>query len=209
MGKDSDEIRREIEDTRDRMSATADAIGYKADVPARVKENINDRVEGVRDTIGGAVESVKATLGRTAHGVAGSITTNASQMGDTMGRTASDMTDTASDLTHSATGAAGAFGKSVAQNPLGLALAGLAVGLILGNLLPATDFERDRLGPLTDQLKDAAMDKGQELLDKSKTAVDAAGAAFASSASAAQHPTGEVYSSERERSSLTARITES
>ena len=33
MGKDSSEIRREIEETRARMGDTVEALSYKADVP--------------------------------------------------------------------------------------------------------------------------------------------------------------------------------
>jgi ElaB/YqjD/DUF883 family membrane-anchored ribosome-binding protein len=35
MGKDSDEIREQIEETRDRLAETFDALAYKADVPNR------------------------------------------------------------------------------------------------------------------------------------------------------------------------------
>ncbi|MBV8074234.1 MAG: DUF3618 domain-containing protein, partial [Candidatus Eremiobacteraeota bacterium] len=34
MGKDPNQIRREIDATRDRIGETTDAIAYKADVPA-------------------------------------------------------------------------------------------------------------------------------------------------------------------------------
>jgi Protein of unknown function (DUF3618) len=56
MGKDASEIRREIEATRDRMSDTVEALGYKADVPGRVKDALNDRVETVKGAIGGVVD---------------------------------------------------------------------------------------------------------------------------------------------------------
>ncbi len=36
MGKDSSEIRREIEETRARMGDTVEALSYKADVPAQI-----------------------------------------------------------------------------------------------------------------------------------------------------------------------------
>ena len=35
MGQDPAAIRQEIEQTRERMGDTVDALGYKADVPAR------------------------------------------------------------------------------------------------------------------------------------------------------------------------------
>lgn len=54
MGQDPDAIRQEIEETRERMGDTVDALGYKADVPARAKESISDRVQGVKAKVTGA-----------------------------------------------------------------------------------------------------------------------------------------------------------
>jgi gas vesicle protein len=51
MGQDPAAIRQEIEQTRERMGDTVDALGYKADVPARTKESISGKVQGVRAKI--------------------------------------------------------------------------------------------------------------------------------------------------------------
>jgi ElaB/YqjD/DUF883 family membrane-anchored ribosome-binding protein len=48
MGKDTSELREEIDETRKRMSDTIDAIAYKADVPSR----IGDRVESMMPVAG-------------------------------------------------------------------------------------------------------------------------------------------------------------
>jgi gas vesicle protein len=48
MGQDPDAIRQEIEQTRERMGDAVDALGYKADVPARAKESISDNVDTVK-----------------------------------------------------------------------------------------------------------------------------------------------------------------
>jgi ElaB/YqjD/DUF883 family membrane-anchored ribosome-binding protein len=58
MGQDPQVIRRDIENTRDRMGETVDALGYKADVKSRAK----DRVTGVKDKIvGGAPDTGEVT----------------------------------------------------------------------------------------------------------------------------------------------------
>ena len=67
MGKDTDQIKREIEDARERMGAAADAIGFKADVPARTRENIGDTIDGVRDAIGSTAAKVTRRGGKLAH----------------------------------------------------------------------------------------------------------------------------------------------
>jgi len=57
MGQDPDAIRREIEETRERMGETVGAIGYKADVPTRAKEKVGGAVTSVKESITGATPS--------------------------------------------------------------------------------------------------------------------------------------------------------
>ena len=72
-----EEIRTEIEETREELADTAAALAYKADVKARaqdrvqeVKTDVKDRVGGLKDTVsektpdsaGGAVSSAQTTV---------------------------------------------------------------------------------------------------------------------------------------------------
>jgi hypothetical protein len=43
MGKDPDAIREELAQTRAEMTETVGAIGYKADVPSRAREDVATR----------------------------------------------------------------------------------------------------------------------------------------------------------------------
>jgi gas vesicle protein len=54
------------------------------------------------------------------------------------------------------------------ENPLGLALAGLAGGFLVGMLLPSTRIEDERVGPLADSVKETAAETGQEALDRGR-----------------------------------------
>jgi gas vesicle protein len=54
------------------------------------------------------------------------------------------------------------------ENPIGLALAGVAGGFLAGMLLPSTKIEDERVGPLADQVKETAVDTGKEALDRGK-----------------------------------------
>ena len=54
------------------------------------------------------------------------------------------------------------------QNPLGLAIAGAAVGFFAGTLLPSTTVEDERLGDMSDQVGEKAREAGQEALDRTK-----------------------------------------
>ena len=48
MGEDPAAIRQEIEATRERMGETVDAMSYKADVPARTRDSLHEKVQGVK-----------------------------------------------------------------------------------------------------------------------------------------------------------------
>ncbi|MBV8941253.1 MAG: DUF3618 domain-containing protein [Solirubrobacterales bacterium] len=79
MGEDPAAIREQIEETRERMGETVDALGYKADLPSRAKESISDKAQGLKAKAAGAgsqisdgapgTEDVKR-VGRQAVGVA-------------------------------------------------------------------------------------------------------------------------------------------
>jgi len=65
------------------------------------------------------------------------------------------------------------------SNPLGLALGGLAVGFVVGTLLPQTRVENEQMGEMSDRLMDAAKDTASEAVERGKqVAQDAAGAAM-------------------------------
>jgi hypothetical protein len=55
VGEASDYIREDIEQTRERMGETVDAIGYKADVKSRVKENVAEKKDAVVSRVSGAI----------------------------------------------------------------------------------------------------------------------------------------------------------
>jgi ElaB/YqjD/DUF883 family membrane-anchored ribosome-binding protein len=81
MGKDPGEIRREIEETRARLGDTVEALGYKADVRARVKDAMKERVETVKGTIGGVMDGVRDTVS----GVKGTVADASTVVGKALG----------------------------------------------------------------------------------------------------------------------------
>ena len=52
MGQDPGEIRQDIERTREQMGDTVEALSYKADVKARAKDSVTDRVDSVKSRVG-------------------------------------------------------------------------------------------------------------------------------------------------------------
>ena len=152
MGKEPDQIRAEIEETRDRMGETVGAIGYKADVPGRARESVANTkervVSSVRDVKDRAVDSIVGTKD--------SVASSAGSIGDA--------TPSAEDIRRGARKTVG-----VAQeNPIGLAVGAIAVGFLAGLAVPSTKVEDENLGPIADQVKEKARETGQEAMERGK-----------------------------------------
>jgi hypothetical protein len=58
MGQDPDAIRDEVEQTRERMGETIDALGHKADVKERTKESVSGKMDTVKERLGMATGKV-------------------------------------------------------------------------------------------------------------------------------------------------------
>jgi hypothetical protein len=145
VGEEPDRIRAEIEQTRAEMSETVDALGYKADVKTRTKENLQDKKESAKESIVGMKERIVGA-------------------GDSVTGTVSDKTPSSAEIKGKARQA-----KSVAQeNPIGLAVGSVAVGFLAGMLLPATRVEDEKLGEVSDSVIDKVKETGQEALEHGK-----------------------------------------
>jgi vacuolar-type H+-ATPase subunit H len=127
------------------MSETVDALGYKADVKTRAKENIQDKRDAAKESIMGVKDKIVGA-------------------GDSVTSTVSDRTPDAGEVKAKAR-----RGASMAQeNPLGLAIGSIAVGFIAGLLLPATRVEDEKLGEMSDSVIEKAKETGQEALEHGK-----------------------------------------
>ena len=68
--------------------------------------------------------------------------------------------------------------ETAASNPLGLAVGGVAVGFLVGTLLPQTRVENQQFGGISDRLVEAAKETAGEAVERGKqVAQDAVGAA--------------------------------
>ena len=54
------------------------------------------------------------------------------------------------------------------ENPLGLALGAIGVGFLAGMLIPSTNVEDEKIGPMADQVKEKAKETGQEAVERGK-----------------------------------------
>jgi ElaB/YqjD/DUF883 family membrane-anchored ribosome-binding protein len=156
VGQEPDRIRAEIEATREEMSETVDALGYKADVKSRAKESLQEKRDSAKESIVGATQSVKDKI----VGAGESVSDGVSGVTGTV----SDRTPDAQDVKRKARRA-----KGLAQeNPLGLAIGSVAVGFIAGLLIPTTRVEDEKIGPVADDVKERVKETGQEALEHGK-----------------------------------------
>jgi hypothetical protein len=54
------------------------------------------------------------------------------------------------------------------ENPIGLALGGVAAGFLAGMLLPKTRLENERVGPIASEVKEKAVEAGEEAVERGK-----------------------------------------
>jgi gas vesicle protein len=175
----SEVIRNDIEQTRSEMGDTLDALGHKANVPARTKSWIGRK----RQTVTGACGSGMSRIS----GVADSAVARVSG---------------ATPNSHQVQTGAGHMKNTAEQNPLGLALAGAAVGFLAGIFAPSSRTENEKLGPMSDQLKSKAVEAGQEAVEHGKQlAQSAAQSAVETAKEEGQQHGQELSSSLRDKAS--------
>jgi gas vesicle protein len=58
MGEDPRAIQQQVEQTRERMGETVEALAYKADVKTRAKDNVSGKVSTVKEFFGGTAVTV-------------------------------------------------------------------------------------------------------------------------------------------------------
>ena len=156
MGQDPREIRHEIERTRERMTETVDAIGYRTDVKTRARDAVVNRKDAAMSKASGMVNKV---VGAMPDVPSPSDISKPGFVPD-----GEQVRHGADQVKQSAKQAV-----SVAQaNPIGLGVGAMAVGLIVGMALPTTRAEDERLGDISDELKQQARDAGSEVLDRGK-----------------------------------------
>jgi gas vesicle protein len=74
MAQKSEELKREIGHTREQMAETADALAYKADVPTRAKDWVEDKKDALVSTVTGVPSKV------------GEVTPDGTEVTQSMGR---------------------------------------------------------------------------------------------------------------------------
>jgi len=209
MARDIDEIRRDIDQTRSRLRETSEAIGWKADLPARARDVIRETAgvvrerlhhperraperageggesgpgrlssakEALAERVGSAKEAVSSATEAAAER-AGAAKEAVAERAGSAGASLSAARERAADRLPSAaeTRRGVARAASVARgNPVALAAGALVAGIATGLLLPRTELEDERIGPIADDMKERGAELGRETVERGREAAEQA-----------------------------------
>jgi ElaB/YqjD/DUF883 family membrane-anchored ribosome-binding protein len=153
--------------------------GYgRSDQDWRMREGISRAADTAREY----ASDVGKTLSDTADNVGKTISEKADRVGQTLSETADryvsaageyaeDARQTIMDQSSRIAGQAqSTIERIVREQPLAVAIAGLAAGAAVAAAFPATRFERETLGPAGKRLSEAASDAGERLTEAASAA---------------------------------------
>jgi cell division septum initiation protein DivIVA len=146
MTSDPDQIRENIEQTQQTLSADVDALTEKVS-PAKIAER---RVQRARSAMTSVKEKIMGSAPQQISSLGGTVSSSASSAKDTVTAKASS----AADLAGSAPEVAR---ERTRGNPLAAGLIAFGAGWLIASLLPATEPEQQ----MASQVKDMATEKGR------------------------------------------------
>lgn len=135
MDQERDQIR-EVEDARQRVASDVRSVAENANVVDRTKETVKNKMDDTKGKVSERVRDTRERLQSARDSVQSSMRDMASNAGN----------------------------MNPMENPIGMLLAGLAVGFLIGLALPVTRFESERFGPITDDVKDRMRQAGSEVM---------------------------------------------
>jgi gas vesicle protein len=150
VGEESDQLRRDIDQTRRELGTDVDALTEKVS-PKRV---VGRRVDKTKDALGGVKEKIMGTASD-ATSPAGGVSGAASSVQDGVQNAASTVSDTA-------TSAAQTARRQAKGNPLAAGVVVFGLGWLASSLLPASKKERELAHTVKDQAQPAVQAVGQQ-----------------------------------------------
>jgi hypothetical protein len=164
MGKSASDVRTEIEDTRQDMSQTIDAIADRTSprrVVARRRERMASGWRSMRERVMGRADDVRATAGGRAYELAGGAQERAGGVAEQARRAPEVVVE------------------QTQGNPLAAGLIAFGGGLLLASMLPPTEAEqrvagkvREQTQPLQDELVRAGQAVGEDLKSSAQDAAE-------------------------------------
>lgn len=133
--------------------------------PSQIRQEIEETRAEMGDTVD-ALAYKADVKGRMKESIADKRDRLVEQIQGTKGK----VSDAAPDAEQVRDGAREVVGVAQ-ENPIGLALGGLAAGFLAGMLLPSSRIEDERVGPIADQVKETAVETAGEAVDRGRQVV--------------------------------------
>jgi ElaB/YqjD/DUF883 family membrane-anchored ribosome-binding protein len=121
---------------RERVAQDVRNVAENANVVQRTKENVQGRIDDARDAVGDRVSDVRDKLSDARDTLASNLGSMRANIGNV----------------------------NPLENPVAMLIGGLAIGFLIGMVLPVTQFESERIGPMTDDMKDRMRQAGSEVM---------------------------------------------
>jgi gas vesicle protein len=176
MGQSAQQVRADIERTREELGQDLDAIGDKIS-PRQAVRRRTDRVRGtltdMKERVMGSAEIVTSTVSSEGSSVAGSVRDAASDV-------ASSVADAASGAADTVRHAPDVVKEQTEGNPMAVGLIAFGLGALAGSILPSTQTEksmapqlRERVvEPIKETASEAAREVGQDLRGSAEEAAE-------------------------------------
>lgn len=127
---------------------------------------IREEIEATRDQMGDTVDAIAYKAD-----VPTRVKESIGEKRDRLKSQMSGVTSRANEATPGVEDVKGGAKQAVGiaqENPLGLAIGGVAIGFLAGLAMPTTQIENERIGPIADEAKAKAKEAGQEAIDHGK-----------------------------------------
>ncbi|MEU1886901.1 DUF3618 domain-containing protein [Micromonospora sp. WMMD987] len=158
MSTDPDQIRREIEATRNSLSSDVDALAYKVS-PGRIvddrKQRARNALQNVRDRVMGTASDLGHGTSHAAHSVGDRAASAASAVGAGAHAAASTVGDAAQQAPQ-------VIRRKSEGNPIAAGVIAFGVGMLVSSLIPASRREQE----LAAQVREKAGEHGGAVKEK-------------------------------------------
>jgi hypothetical protein len=148
MGQSAQEVRREIERTRDDLGETVDAIGEKVSP----RQAVRRRADRLQVTVKSLRERVMGSAGDAGSSVSSGASSMASSVQDTASGMASSIGEAASEAAEAVRNAPETVKAQTQGNPLAVGVIAFGLGALAGTLLPKTQTEQQLAPPLRENV---------------------------------------------------------
>lgn len=133
--------------------------GVDGSMMSSVTDGVKSAAASMTHAVSGAAESVSEAVSGMAGSASGTVSDMAGSLSDTADRLRHSMLSGASHMPRKLQRSASGLAE---QEPLLIAALGLTIGAVAGAMFPASQFEKEEIGPHVDRLRDGAKD----MLDK-------------------------------------------